>query len=73
MAIIDNIDFKEKSFKFDNIYNVTRDNSHATLRIAFQIWLLIKIQSTPEQVIELITETPLFEMNENVDKALMIF
>jgi hypothetical protein len=23
LAIIDNIDFKEKSFKFDNIYDVT--------------------------------------------------
>ncbi len=36
LAIIDNIDFKEKSFKFGNIYDVTRGNSHATLRMAFQ-------------------------------------
>ncbi|GET03812.1 hypothetical protein GLOIN_2v1482460 [Rhizophagus clarus] len=33
LAIIDNIDFKEKGFKFGNIYDVTRDNSHATLRM----------------------------------------
>jgi len=31
LAIIDNIDFKEKSFKFGNIYDVTRGSSHATL------------------------------------------
>ena len=35
LAIIDNIDFKEKSFKFENIYDVTRGNSHVTLRMAF--------------------------------------
>jgi len=34
LAIIDNIDFKEKSFKFGNIYDVTYGNSHVTLRIA---------------------------------------
>ena len=28
LAIIDNINFKEKSFKFSNIYDITRDNSH---------------------------------------------
>jgi hypothetical protein len=31
LAIIDNIDFKEKTFKFGNIYDVTRGSSHATL------------------------------------------
>ena len=36
LAVIDNIDFKKKSFKFENIYDVTRDNSHATLRMVFQ-------------------------------------
>ncbi|RHZ60063.1 hypothetical protein Glove_359g45 [Diversispora epigaea] len=36
LAVIDNIDFKEKSFKFGNIYDVTCDNSHATLKMAFQ-------------------------------------
>jgi hypothetical protein len=35
LATIDNIDFKEKSFKFGNIYDVTRETSHATLRMAF--------------------------------------
>ncbi|RHZ76929.1 hypothetical protein Glove_187g65 [Diversispora epigaea] len=36
LAIIDNIDFKIKSFSFGNIYDVTRETLHATLRIAFQ-------------------------------------
>ena len=36
LAIIDNINFKEKSFKFGNIYDVTHRNSYTTLRMAFQ-------------------------------------
>jgi len=57
LAIIDNIDFKEKSFKFGNIYDVTRGNSHATLRMAFQIQLPIEIETGPEPVIELNADT----------------
>src|SRR4051812_547842 len=73
LAIIDNIDFKEKSFKFGNIYDVTRESSHATLRMAFQMQLPFEINHGPEQVIELTAETPLFGMNEGVDKTLKIF
>src|SRR5256885_669707 len=60
LAVIDNIDFKERSFKFGNIYDVTRGNSHATLRMAFQAQLPIEISIGPEQVIELTAKTPLF-------------
>ena len=48
LAIIDNIDFKEKSFEFSNIYDVTCGNSHATLRMAFQAQLPIEIETSPE-------------------------
>ncbi|PKY62763.1 hypothetical protein RhiirA4_489832, partial [Rhizophagus irregularis] len=51
LAVIDNIDFKEKSFKFGNIYDVTRESSHAILRMAFQIQLPIDIIRTgPEEM-----------------------
>ena len=50
LAVIDNIDFKEKSFKFGNIYDVTRGNSHATLRMAFQAQLPIEVRTGPEQL-----------------------
>ncbi|PKB91913.1 hypothetical protein RhiirA5_446970 [Rhizophagus irregularis] len=33
LAIIDNINFKEVSFRFGNIYDVIRGTSHATLRM----------------------------------------
>ncbi len=42
LAVIDNIDFKERSFEFENIYDVTCDTSYVTLRMTFQFTLLIK-------------------------------
>ena len=73
LAIIDNIDFKEKSFQFGNIYDVTRGNSHATLRMAFQAQLPIEIETSPEQVIELTADTSLFGMSQSVDETLNMF
>jgi hypothetical protein len=73
LAVIDNIDFKEKSFKFGNIYDVTCRNSHTTLRMAFQAQLLIEISTGPKQVIELTAETPLFGMNQDIDRILIMF
>ncbi|GET53511.1 hypothetical protein GLOIN_2v1767054 [Rhizophagus irregularis DAOM 181602=DAOM 197198] len=72
-SIIDNIDFKEKTFKFGNIYNIIYGSSHATLRIAFQIQLPIEVKTNPEQIIELTTETLLFGMNQGIENALTIF
>ncbi|GBC39514.2 hypothetical protein GLOIN_2v1480545 [Rhizophagus irregularis DAOM 181602=DAOM 197198] len=74
LAIIDNIDFKEKSFKFGNIYDVTQESSHAILRMAFQIQLPIDIIRTgPEEMVELTADTPLFGMNSRIDQLLMTF
>ncbi|UZO19766.1 uncharacterized protein OCT59_011037 [Rhizophagus irregularis] len=33
LAVIDNIDFKEKTFSYGNIFDITRGTSHATLRM----------------------------------------
>jgi hypothetical protein len=73
LAIIDNIDFKEKSFKFGNIYNVTQESSHAALRMAFQAQLPIDRMNGPEKVIELTVVTSLFGMNPETNKILIIF
>ncbi|GES96424.1 hypothetical protein GLOIN_2v1482460 [Rhizophagus clarus] len=73
LAIIDNIDFKERTFKFGNIYDVTRGSSHATLRMAFQIQLPIEVKTGPEQVVELTAETSLFGMNQGIENTLTIF
>ncbi|RHZ76523.1 hypothetical protein Glove_196g120 [Diversispora epigaea] len=73
LAIIDNIDFKEKSFKFGNIYDVTRGNSHTTLRMAFQAQLPFEVETGPEPVVELTAETPLFGMNQGINEILRDF
>ncbi|GES89920.1 hypothetical protein GLOIN_2v1482460 [Rhizophagus clarus] len=73
LAIIDNIDFKERTFKFGNIYDVTRGSSYATLRMAFQIQLPIEVKTGPEQVVELTAETSLFGMNQGIENTLTIF
>ncbi|RGB28027.1 hypothetical protein C1646_717214, partial [Rhizophagus diaphanus] len=65
LAIIDNIDFKEKNFKFGNIHDHIRGNSHATLRMVFQAQLPVEIETSPKQVIELTANTSLFGMNQN--------
>ncbi|RGB23078.1 hypothetical protein C1646_775049 [Rhizophagus diaphanus] len=73
LAIIDNINFKEKSFKFSNIYDVTRGNLHATLRMAFQAQLPVEIKTSPEQVIELTANTSLFGINQSINETLNMF
>lgn len=72
LAIIDNIDFKEKSFKFGNIYDVTRESSHAILRMAFQAQLPIE-RTEPEVTVKLTADTPLFGMNFEIGQILITF
>jgi len=36
LAVIDNIDFKAKTFTYGNIFDAVRKSSHATLRMVFQ-------------------------------------
>jgi len=45
ICVIDNIDFKERTFAYGNIYDVTRTTAHATLRIVFQFSLPISIHT----------------------------
>lgn len=53
LAVIDNIDFKERSFQFGNIYDVTHGISHVTLRMVFQFLLPEVISENPEPTREL--------------------
>ena len=39
LCVIDNIDFKEQTFSYGNIFDTTRKSSHATLRMVFQFTL----------------------------------
>ncbi|RHZ76865.1 hypothetical protein Glove_188g89 [Diversispora epigaea] len=70
LAVIDNIDFKQKSFAFGNIYDVTRNSSHAILRMAFQSDLN---NMEIEQRIILDENTCLFGMNSTTQQILHTF
>src|ERR1043165_5615989 len=73
LVVIDNIDFKEKSFKFENIYDVIHGNSHAILRMTFQAQLLFEVETDPEPTIELTAETSLFGINQSINEILILF
>jgi len=45
VAVIDNIDFKDTTFHHGNIYDVTRNSAHATLRMVFQFQLPFPVTS----------------------------
>ncbi|RHZ86745.1 hypothetical protein Glove_46g6 [Diversispora epigaea] len=67
LAVIDNIDFKEASFRFGNIYNVTLESSHATLKMVFQSILPIFTNEILHETRELNVNTYLFEMIPEMD------
>jgi len=70
---ISDYDFKKKSFKFENIYNVTCDNSYVTLKMIFQIYLLFEIKNNLKSIVKLIDEILLFGIDKNINDVLMIF
>src|SRR5438270_9273194 len=73
VVIIDNIDFKQKRFQYGNIYDVTRESVHATLRMTFQTGLPETLSVKEEEIVELTKNTPIFEMNETIKNRLRIF
>ncbi|RHZ52595.1 hypothetical protein Glove_460g65 [Diversispora epigaea] len=60
-----------KSFTFGNIYDVTKETSHATLRIVLQSNISSNFVSS--EVIQLNEETPLFGMKPDIQKILNKF
>ncbi|RHZ84758.1 hypothetical protein Glove_76g5 [Diversispora epigaea] len=63
VCVIDNINFKEKTFTYGNIYDTTHTSSHATLRLLFQFKLPIEINSISNDEIQLDENTKLFGEN----------
>ncbi|GES98166.1 hypothetical protein GLOIN_2v1793246 [Rhizophagus clarus] len=68
LAIIDNIDFKQKTFSFGNIYDTTRNSSHMTLRMAFQSEVPDHLVTNYEEIIALENDTRIFEI---IKKAIL--
>ncbi|PKK57315.1 hypothetical protein RhiirC2_826194 [Rhizophagus irregularis] len=73
VCVIDNIDFKEKSFTFGNIYDTTRATTHATIRIVFQFELPNSIESISDSTIQLNEQTYLFGPNQFANETLIGF
>ena len=44
LAVINNIDFKEKTFTYGNIFDTTRGSSHTMLRMVFQMQMPISLE-----------------------------
>ncbi|GBC23677.1 uncharacterized protein OCT59_011254 [Rhizophagus irregularis] len=70
LAVIDNIDFKQKTFSFGNIYDTTRNSSHATLRMAFQSVIPNYLATCQEELITLEEDNRIFGMNFTTQEAL---
>ncbi|GBC20034.2 hypothetical protein GLOIN_2v1785590 [Rhizophagus irregularis DAOM 181602=DAOM 197198] len=64
LVVIDNIDFKEKSFTYGNIFDTTRKSSHTTLRMAFQMRMPIPLEERVDDKKNITSPTGLFGMND---------
>ncbi|RGB24426.1 hypothetical protein C1646_773121 [Rhizophagus diaphanus] len=64
LVIIDNIDFKEKSFTYGNIFDTIRKSSHTTLQMAFQMWMPIPLKERADDKKNVTFPTGLFGMND---------
>jgi hypothetical protein len=67
VCVIDNIDLREATFKYGNIYNIAGRSFHATLRMVFQFKLPQEINSIPDNEIHLTEEHHLFGEDNKVE------
>ena len=72
LAVIDNIDFKQKTFTYGNIFDVIWETSHTTLWMAFQTELPNPINETKDDENELVTNQ-VFGMNDEAHQILDCF
>ncbi|GBC02916.1 hypothetical protein RclHR1_00490002 [Rhizophagus clarus] len=73
IQILYNINFKKKTFIYRNIYDTTRSSSHDTLRLLFQYQLPVKLNSIPDEEIQLNENTKLFGENLITNEVSLIF
>ncbi|PKK56058.1 hypothetical protein RhiirC2_800841, partial [Rhizophagus irregularis] len=64
LAVINNIDFKEKSFTYGNIFDTTRKSFHTMLRMAFQMRMPIPLEERANDKKNITSPTGLFGMND---------
>ncbi|RHZ48801.1 hypothetical protein Glove_541g10 [Diversispora epigaea] len=66
LAVIDNIDFKEKTFSYGNIFDTTRGSSHTTLRMAFQMQMPFSLEEKASDEKKITSPSGLFGMNDQI-------
>ncbi|RHZ55257.1 hypothetical protein Glove_417g21 [Diversispora epigaea] len=72
LAVIDNIDFKQKTFTYGNIFDTTRETSHTTIRMAFQTELPNPINETKDDEKKLISDQ-VFGLNNTAIQIMDLF
>jgi len=69
VAAIDNIDFKDQTFYYGNIYDATRSSSHATIRMVFQFTFSEPLETIiKKEISSYRTELELFGLSSYTNK-----
>ncbi|PKC17135.1 hypothetical protein RhiirA5_369304 [Rhizophagus irregularis] len=73
LAVIDNIDFKEATFRYGNIFDTTRTSTHATLRMVFQHQMPFNLHENKDDENQITSPLELFGMNQVIRDTLDTF
>src|ERR1043166_8366639 len=73
LAVIDNIDFKEVTFRYGNIFDTTRTSTHTTLRMVFQHQISFDLRENRNDENQVNSLLELFGMNQTIRNTLDIF
>ncbi|POG71212.1 hypothetical protein GLOIN_2v1774956 [Rhizophagus irregularis DAOM 181602=DAOM 197198] len=73
LGVIDNIDFKEATFRYGNIFDTTRTSTHKTLRMVFQHQMPFNLYENKNDENQNSSPLELFGMNQMISNTLDIF
>ncbi|GBC39186.2 hypothetical protein GLOIN_2v1774956 [Rhizophagus irregularis DAOM 181602=DAOM 197198] len=73
LGVIDNIDFKEATFRYGNIFDTTRTSTHTTLRMVFQHQMPFNLYENKNDENQNSSPLELFGMNQMISNTLDIF
>src|SRR2546421_6583189 len=66
IGVIDNIDFKEKTFAYSNIFDQIRSSTHATLRMVFQYKMPTSLSNLLNNILPITDISTLKLWDENI-------
>jgi hypothetical protein len=73
LGVIDNIDFKEATFRYGNIFDTIRTSTHTTLRMVFQHQMSFDLCENKNDENQVNSPLGLFGMNQIIKNTLDIF